>query len=516
MMKMMKRMGGMKALGRHGRPALTAAHAAGDRPSRQQRLSHMDIYWIFGIAVRAGGGDLLAAAAPDRGSPTRSTPSDRIDTLIGWPPEATRILRTPERLAYSTLKLALPGYMILAQVPLARFLNVPKRNSYAEWMRAPRQPVRRFRRLRRDLAGRRGGRHPAARCAAERAAAAPPRPGRAVAEVGRTSRCTCGTRNRCRRSRRRARASCRMRRPFRPRSHRAAPSAEAAVGARRTRATPFDDTDPRRRRDEDMVEVIELARAARRRPGSTSSIRSRRTLPPPTRRARSRTARDRRHVGCPPSRSCGVARQAEQSLRELARVERLQVLELLADADEVDRERPLARDRAHSAIAASTPPFAVPSSLVTTSPVSCSAASNACTCASAFWPVLPSMTSSTSCGAPGSRLARSRAGSSSAPPSGAPASCRRPAVSAMTTSQPRAFAGDDRVEGHAGRIAAFLADDLDRRPLRSPAGRRDRPRPRAARAPRRGTCRPPRAAPSGRLDEVARELADASSSCRRR
>ena len=32
-------------------------------------------------------------------------------------------------------KLALPGYMILAQVPLARFLNVPKRNSYAEWMR---------------------------------------------------------------------------------------------------------------------------------------------------------------------------------------------------------------------------------------------------------------------------------------------------------------------------------------------------------------------------------------------
>ena len=25
--------------------------------------------------------------------------------------------------------------MVLAQVPLARFLNVPKRNSYAEWMR---------------------------------------------------------------------------------------------------------------------------------------------------------------------------------------------------------------------------------------------------------------------------------------------------------------------------------------------------------------------------------------------
>jgi hypothetical protein len=60
---------------------------------------------------------------------------DRLDTLIGWPPEATRVLRTSERLAFSTLKLALPGYMILAQVPVARFINVPKRNSYAEWMR---------------------------------------------------------------------------------------------------------------------------------------------------------------------------------------------------------------------------------------------------------------------------------------------------------------------------------------------------------------------------------------------
>lgn len=60
---------------------------------------------------------------------------DRLDTLAGWPPEQTRILRSAERLALSTLKLALPGYLILAQVPIARFLTVPKRNSYAEWMR---------------------------------------------------------------------------------------------------------------------------------------------------------------------------------------------------------------------------------------------------------------------------------------------------------------------------------------------------------------------------------------------
>ena len=62
-------------------------------------------------------------------------PAERLDTLAAWPPEVTRILRSSERLAFSTLKLALPGYMILAQVPIARFLNVPKRNSYAEWMR---------------------------------------------------------------------------------------------------------------------------------------------------------------------------------------------------------------------------------------------------------------------------------------------------------------------------------------------------------------------------------------------
>jgi hypothetical protein len=68
-------------------------------------------------------------------APRPEAPEDRLDTLAAWPPEPTRILRSQERLAFSTLKLALPGYMILAQVPIARFINVPKRNSYAEWMR---------------------------------------------------------------------------------------------------------------------------------------------------------------------------------------------------------------------------------------------------------------------------------------------------------------------------------------------------------------------------------------------
>jgi Protein of unknown function (DUF2726) len=63
------------------------------------------------------------------------TQSDRIDTITGWPPQATRVLSTQERVAFGTLVRALPEYMVLAQVPLARFINVPKRNSYADWLR---------------------------------------------------------------------------------------------------------------------------------------------------------------------------------------------------------------------------------------------------------------------------------------------------------------------------------------------------------------------------------------------
>ena len=96
----------------------------------------MDTYVIVSIAVAAVAVLLLWWVSSRRVQPVdAATAGDRLDTLIGWPPEATRVLRTSERLAFSTLKLALPGYMVLAQVPIARFINVPKRNSYAEWMR---------------------------------------------------------------------------------------------------------------------------------------------------------------------------------------------------------------------------------------------------------------------------------------------------------------------------------------------------------------------------------------------
>src|SRR5437762_11517531 len=109
------------------------------------------------------------------------------------------------------------------------------------------------------------------------------------------------------------------------------------------------------------------------------------------------------------------------------------------------------------AIAQTTPPLAVPSSLVSTSPVSLSASSNALTCAIAFWPVLASSTSSTSCGASGCALAATRF---TLRISSIRWSCvgSRPAVSAMTTSVPRARRGE-RVVDHGAGIAARLRDD---------------------------------------------------------
>lgn len=60
---------------------------------------------------------------------------DNLDTLIAWEPVATRVLTTGERDAYHVLRKALPDHVILAQVPVARFIKVPTKNSYSEWLR---------------------------------------------------------------------------------------------------------------------------------------------------------------------------------------------------------------------------------------------------------------------------------------------------------------------------------------------------------------------------------------------
>lgn len=59
---------------------------------------------------------------------------DNADTVVGWPPEVSRVLTIDERQGYDLLRRALPNHLVLAQVPLSRFIRVPLRRSYTEWM----------------------------------------------------------------------------------------------------------------------------------------------------------------------------------------------------------------------------------------------------------------------------------------------------------------------------------------------------------------------------------------------
>ena len=59
---------------------------------------------------------------------------EALDTVQDWPPQATRVLTVAERRAHELLRSALPGMLVLAQVPLSRFLHVPTRHSYVDWM----------------------------------------------------------------------------------------------------------------------------------------------------------------------------------------------------------------------------------------------------------------------------------------------------------------------------------------------------------------------------------------------
>jgi Protein of unknown function (DUF2726) len=54
--------------------------------------------------------------------------------VIDWPPQSVRVLTVAERESYDLLRKSLPGFMVLAQVPLARFVRVPTRHSYNDWM----------------------------------------------------------------------------------------------------------------------------------------------------------------------------------------------------------------------------------------------------------------------------------------------------------------------------------------------------------------------------------------------
>ncbi|MFT3957334.1 MAG: DUF2726 domain-containing protein [Piscinibacter sp.] len=69
-----------------------------------------------------------------RGSAARKPPAESLDTVQSWTPQAVRVLTLPERQAYELVRKALPGKLVLAQVPLARFISVPTRHSYSDWL----------------------------------------------------------------------------------------------------------------------------------------------------------------------------------------------------------------------------------------------------------------------------------------------------------------------------------------------------------------------------------------------
>jgi hypothetical protein len=77
---------------------------------------------------------LIAARLRTRQSIKTSAAREALDTVIAWPPEATRVLSIPEREAYDLLRRAMPTCLVLAQVPLSRFIRVPTRHSYGDWL----------------------------------------------------------------------------------------------------------------------------------------------------------------------------------------------------------------------------------------------------------------------------------------------------------------------------------------------------------------------------------------------
>lgn len=83
------------------------------------------------LAVRAR---LRSARGERKGRGGRAADRDALDTLAAWPPEAARVLAIDERQAYDLLRHAVPSLLVLAQVPLSRFLRVPMRHSYADWL----------------------------------------------------------------------------------------------------------------------------------------------------------------------------------------------------------------------------------------------------------------------------------------------------------------------------------------------------------------------------------------------
>jgi len=69
-----------------------------------------------------------------KATPQPNVPDSSLDTVQAWPPQAVRVMTLGERQAFEVLRRALPGHVVLAQVPLSRFISVPTRFPYAQWL----------------------------------------------------------------------------------------------------------------------------------------------------------------------------------------------------------------------------------------------------------------------------------------------------------------------------------------------------------------------------------------------
>ena len=114
-----------------------------------------------------------------------------------------------------------------------------------------------------------------------------------------------------------------------------------------------------------------------------------------------------------------------------------------------------------ASMASTMPPLAVPSSLVSTTPVTSTASANWRAWVSPFWPVVASRTSSTSLSAPGVRSTMRRSFSSSA--MRLILVWRRPAVSTSTRSASRLARRAHGVEDDRPGVGALLAPHDARR-----------------------------------------------------
>ena len=67
-------------------------------------------------------------------APRDAFAEESLDTVQAWPPQAVRVMTLGERQAFEILRRALPGHVVLAQVPLSRFISVPTRFPYSQWL----------------------------------------------------------------------------------------------------------------------------------------------------------------------------------------------------------------------------------------------------------------------------------------------------------------------------------------------------------------------------------------------